>query len=410
MKNLEFKPLKEGEINRELFQHFERRQEVNLCWRREDGAWCIKPDPFVDEWGEAEYGILVQCLQQTVRTGGLVLGGFLEGELKGFASVEAGPLGKDGSYRDLTSLHVSSELRRSGMGQALFLRAADWARQQGAVKLYISAHSAVETQSFYMAMGCVDAVEVQEAHMQQEPYDRQLEYVIRSGEDTGSGCRMQETGIQIREERETDYFQTEALVKRAFWNLYVPGCDEHFLAHEIRKHEDFIPRLSLVAESEEKKIVGMVMYTRSWLIEEDGTKKEILTFGPIAVEPSLQRCGIGKQLLERSFVLAAEMGYDAIVIFGSPANYIGRGFQSCLKYRVSLEDGSYPAAMLVKELKAGALEGKKWVYEQSGAFSVDPERFREFDRRFVQLEPGYQPSQEEFFIISHATLHAPEEG
>ena len=81
-------------------------------------------------------------------------------------------------YLDLSALHVSEDLRRSGVGRALFLAAADWARRQGARKLYISSHSALESQAFYAAMGCVDAAETNRQHVEAEPFDRQLEYVL----------------------------------------------------------------------------------------------------------------------------------------------------------------------------------------------------------------------------------------
>ena len=95
--------------------------------------------------------------------------------LKGFASVEAGLFGSRHQYLDLTSLHVSEDLRGSGIGTALFCAAKEWARKHGAEKLYISAHSAVETQAFYQRMGCVDAKEIQKEHTDAEPFDRQLE-------------------------------------------------------------------------------------------------------------------------------------------------------------------------------------------------------------------------------------------
>lgn len=85
-------------------------------------------------------------------------------------------MGSEGQYLDLTSLHVSEEQRGMGIGRKLFGLAALWAKERGAKKLYISGHSAVETQRFYEAMGCVDAVEPSKEHLRQEPYDRQLEF------------------------------------------------------------------------------------------------------------------------------------------------------------------------------------------------------------------------------------------
>lgn len=178
MNNPVFRTLEEGEICRELFLNFHRRQKVVTCLRKEGDCWVDKEAPFIDDWSESDYAYLIDCLRRTVRTGGAVFGAFVGEKLKGFVSVESTPLGKRGSYRDMTSLHVSEELRRSGIGSQLFLLAKTWARSQGAEKLYISSHSASESQAFYKAMGCTDAEEINEEHAQKEPYDRQLECLL----------------------------------------------------------------------------------------------------------------------------------------------------------------------------------------------------------------------------------------
>ena len=175
---MEYREIAPGELDRALFRHFERRQEVTKCRRRENGVWVVRDAPFIDDWSEADYAFLVQCLQNTLATGGVVLGAFADGALKGFASVESRPLGKARDYLDLSSLHVSAELRGRGTGRELFARAADWARERGAKKLYISAHSAVETQAFYKALGCVEAKEYNPEHVEQEPFDCQMEFVL----------------------------------------------------------------------------------------------------------------------------------------------------------------------------------------------------------------------------------------
>ena len=165
-----YKGLCENEINRELFRHFIRRQEVTDCWRREDGKWVVKSDPFIDDWSEEDYGILVDCLRNTVTTGGFVQGAFCGGYLKGFVSVEAELFGGENRYLDLSSIHVSEDMRGRGIGGTLFAMAREWAG-----KLYISAHSAVESQAFYKAMGCVEAKVYNREHTEKEPYDCQLE-------------------------------------------------------------------------------------------------------------------------------------------------------------------------------------------------------------------------------------------
>lgn len=171
----EIRPLCEKEICRALFLPFSRRQVVTRSLRKVGGEWLAAETPFIDDWDEEDYAFLVECLRRTVRSGGIVLGAFVEEKLKGFASVEGAPFGARGNYRELTSLHVSEELRGKGVGRELFVRAKDWARAQGAEKLYISSHSAAETQAFYAAMGCIDAQEIDEAHARREPFDRPLE-------------------------------------------------------------------------------------------------------------------------------------------------------------------------------------------------------------------------------------------
>lgn len=168
-----YKRLTAGEINRGLFDGFIRRQMVTKCWRKENGEWVIKDDPFVDDWTEEDYEKLVLCLKHTAATGGLVYAAFLEGGLKGFVSVE-GEESEDG-YLDLSAIHVSEEMRGKGIGRTLFSKAREWARERGARKLYISAHSAVESQAFYRAMGCVEARVCNQRHVEEEPYDCQLE-------------------------------------------------------------------------------------------------------------------------------------------------------------------------------------------------------------------------------------------
>lgn len=102
-------------------------------------------------------------------------GAFENGRLKGFVAVLPEIFGGENRYVDLASIHVSQDMRRRGIGTALFLKAKEWARQQGAGKLYISAHSAVESQAFYRGMGCVEAKLYHQKHVEEEPFDVQME-------------------------------------------------------------------------------------------------------------------------------------------------------------------------------------------------------------------------------------------
>ena len=207
--------------------------------------------------------------------------------------------------------------------------------------------------------------------------------------------------IMIRNEKKADYEVVEKITREAFYNLYVPGCVEHYLVHIMREHEDFLPELDFVLELN-GEVIGNVMYTKARLLDEDGNKKEILTFGPLCIKPEYQRQGYGKKLIEYSFERAAELGYDVVVIFGSPANYVGRGFKSCKKYDVCIEDGKYPAAMMIKELLPDTLKGHKWCYYDSPVMMISEEEALKYDDTLEKMEKEYRPSQDEFYIMSHS--------
>ena len=175
---MEYATLTIDMICRDLFSHFIRQQKVTQCWRKCGETWLVKDVVFTDDWDEGDYTNLIICLKNTVATGGVVFGVFANGVLKGFASVEPNSFGKHGEYMDLSSIHVSQEIRGNGIGKELFHLTKEWAKGNGAQKLYISSHSSVETQAFYRAMGCVEALEYDLKHSSAEPYDCQLECVL----------------------------------------------------------------------------------------------------------------------------------------------------------------------------------------------------------------------------------------
>ena len=211
----------------------------------------------------------------------------------------------------------------------------------------------------------------------------------------------------LRLETENDYHETETMAREAFWNLSVPGCSEHLFMHDLRQHEAFIPQLDFVAEKD-GKIIGCIMYSESYLEDEKGNKKTVLTMGPVCVHPEFQRKGISKALLEHTFALALEMGYDCVINFGNPDNYVARGYKSCRKFNVCFEGDIYPAALLVKELKEGVFDGRKWFYHQNDADArcADEKLVDEYDKLFPPKTKAWQPSQEEFYIHSHSIINS----
>lgn len=212
-----------------------------------------------------------------------------------------------------------------------------------------------------------------------------------------------EENIIIRNEKKEDWKIIEKITRHAFYNLYVPGCVEHYLVHIMREHEDFIPELDFVIERN-GDVIGNIMYTKAKLIDENGNEKDILTFGPVSIHPAYQRMGYGKMLIEHSFQTAIQLGYDTIVIFGSPSNYVSRGFKCCKKYNVCIENGKYPAAMMVKELIPHALDGHNWIYHDSPVMAISEEEAERYDATLEPMEKKHLPSQDEFYIMSQAYI------
>lgn len=172
---MNIRELNENDITLELFKDFRRHQKVEKSMRKTHGKWIAVDTVFVDDWGVAEFEELVRCLKNTVRTGGVVYAAFEGERLLGFSSVESEFFGSQKQYLELSSMHVSEEMRGKGIGKKLFYSAAEWAKNHGAKKLYISSQSSVETQGFYRSVGCREAEEYSAPHVEKEPYDCQLE-------------------------------------------------------------------------------------------------------------------------------------------------------------------------------------------------------------------------------------------
>ncbi len=209
--------------------------------------------------------------------------------------------------------------------------------------------------------------------------------------------------ILIRSETRQDYGQVEELTRESFWNLYVPGCDEHYLVHVMRHHPDFLPELDCVAVMD-GLIVGNIMYTKSHLLSHAGKKLNTITFGPVSVLPAYQRKGIGSALIRHSLKIATDMGWQAIIIEGHPYNYCKHGFVGSKSVNVSDNKGEYPYSLLVLELEKGCLQPHSWRFHISDVYNVDEKESDAFDKGFQPKEKNVQPSQEEFRIASEAYL------
>lgn len=118
--------------------------------------------------------------------------------------------------------------------------------------------------------------------------------------------------MKIRLEQPKDYREVENLTREAYWNIYRPGCTEHYVLHKYRENPDFIPELDFVME-EDGKIIGHVMYSKASIVREDGGILPAWTFGPISILPEYKRKGYGLKLLTYSMEKAREMGVECFV-------------------------------------------------------------------------------------------------
>jgi predicted N-acetyltransferase YhbS len=162
--------------------------------------------------------------------------------------------------------------------------------------------------------------------------------------------------ISVRLEEEKDFRNVEFLTREAFWDLYRPGCCEHLIIHKMRKVPAFVSELSFIAE-EENTIVGSIIYSKAWVIDDQTKENEVLCMGPIGVLPSSQGKGIGSLLINRSIEKAKELGFKAVIIFGNPDYYKRFGFVNAEYFKIKTSTGENFDAFMVLELTKGALNG-----------------------------------------------------
>jgi len=206
--------------------------------------------------------------------------------------------------------------------------------------------------------------------------------------------KIKVNSVELRLETEKDYRVVEVLTREAFWNVHVPGCDEHLLVHNLRKAKEFIQELDFVAVAD-GKIVGNIMYAKAKIIDSE-KEYAVLTFGPVSVLPEYQNKGIGAKLINNTIQLAKEMGYKAILIYGDPEYYKRFEFKVSKEYNVTNKEGKYPAALLALELFFGALSGAEGVFDEGKAYEIDSKELVEFERGFEPKVKLRTKSQERF--------------
>lgn len=203
----------------------------------------------------------------------------------------------------------------------------------------------------------------------------------------------EETQIVICNETEEDWNATELMTQHAFWNLHVPGCDEHLLVSKLRESKDYVPEISKIAKLNDR-VVGAILYSKAYVESPDGSKHEVLTFGPLSVEPEYQSLGIGGKLLKATMEEARKAGCLAIIIFGEPEYYPRFGFQTCDHYGITTPDGKNFDAFMAYELQPGALEAIQGKFYESNVFENLPtEEADKLSEKFPTLVKLHLPGQ-----------------
>lgn len=188
----------------------------------------------------------------------------------------------------------------------------------------------------------------------------------------------------IRSERKEEQREVETLIREAFWNVYHPGCSEHYVMHVLRDDPAFVPELNFVMEKD-GTIIGQNMFMRTVIERDDGGVLPILTMGPICITPPLKRQGYGKKLLDYSLQKATEMGFGAVLFEGNIRFYGKSGFDYASRFGIryhDLPEGADASFFLCKELVPGYLRGVTGVYQTPAGYYVDAAEVEEFDKEF----------------------------
>lgn len=199
----------------------------------------------------------------------------------------------------------------------------------------------------------------------------------------------------IRLEEKEDYREVENLVRESFWNVYKPGCSEHYVIHVLRDDPAFIPELDFVME-QDGKLIGQNMFMKTIIEADDGRTVDVLTMGPIGIIPEMKRKGYGKALLEHSLNKATEMGFGAVLFEGNINFYSKCGFTFAREFGIryhDLPEGEDDSFFLCKELIPGYLDGITGVYQTPQGYYVKDEEVDEFDKEFSPKEKLKLPGQ-----------------
>ena len=199
----------------------------------------------------------------------------------------------------------------------------------------------------------------------------------------------------IRPEKQEDYREVENLIRESFWNIYRPGCSEHYVIHVLRNDPAFVQELDFVME-QDGKIIGQNMFMKTIINADDGRVIPVLTMGPICIIPELKRQGYGKALLDYSIEKATELGFGAVLFEGNIDFYSKCGFDYARNFNIryhDLPEEADSSFFLCRELITGYLDGISGVYQTPAGYYVSDSDVEEFDKEFPPKEKLKLPGQ-----------------
>ncbi|MDO4732237.1 MAG: N-acetyltransferase [Bacillota bacterium] len=206
---------------------------------------------------------------------------------------------------------------------------------------------------------------------------------------------MNKNDYLIRLERKEEQREVENLVREAFWNVYRPGCLEHYVLHLLREDPAFVPELDFVMEKD-GRLIGQNIFMKAAIRADEGREIPILTMGPICIHPELKRKGYGKLLLDHSLEKAAALGYGALCFEGNIAFYGKSGFAFAGSFGIryhGLPEGADASFFLCRELIPGYLAGISGEYAPPQGYFVDEAAAEAFDSSFPHKKKLRLPGQ-----------------
>lgn len=291
----------------------------------------------------------------------------------------------------VTELWVAEKYQKQGIGHALMEMAKEQARRERRRAIMLETQSCnVNAIDFYRHEGFT-LIGTDICCYKNNDLDRK-EVRLEFGWFPEKKRKLSQEEVEIRMETPEDWYSVELMTQHAFWNKHHLGCDEHYLVHQLRQDKDYLPELSRIAVKD-GAVIGCIMYSKAWIADGENIY-EIITFGPLCIEPEWQGCGVGELLLKETMSLAATKGYKGIVIFGEPDYYPRIGFKTCDNFGITTADGKNFDAFMGIELVEGGMKDMKGRFYESEVFEKLPkEEVEEYNKKFPHLEKLRFPGQ-----------------